>query len=83
MEKYYAKTVVIGAGVVGLAIAKAITKGNNEVIILEKESKIGQITSSRNSGVIHAGVYYKSNTLYTFCIYYLCDEPYLNKYTSI
>ena len=69
MEKYYAKTVVIGAGVVGLAIAKAITKGNNEVIILEKESKIGQITSSRNSGVIHAGVYYQSNTLKSqFCV---------------
>ena len=69
MEKYYAKTVVIGAGVVGLAIAKAITRGNNEVIILEKESKIGQITSSRNSGVIHAGVYYQSNTLKSqFCV---------------
>jgi len=57
MEEFYTNTVVIGAGVVGLAIAKAISEKNNEVIILEKEDKIGQITSSRNSGVIHAGIY--------------------------
>ena len=63
MEKFYTNTVVIGAGVVGLAIAKVISAQNNEVIILEKESKIGQITSSRNSGVIHAGIYYQSHTL--------------------
>ena len=63
MEKFYTNTVVIGAGVVGLAIAKVISGKNNEVIIIEKESKIGQITSSRNSGVIHAGIYYQSHTL--------------------
>ena len=63
MEKFNTNTLVIGAGVVGLAIAKKISSENNEVIILEKESKIGQITSSRNSGVIHAGIYYESNTL--------------------
>ena len=69
MEKFYTNTVVIGAGVVGLAIAKMISVKNSDVIILEKESKIGQITSSRNSGVIHAGIYYQSHTLKSkFCV---------------
>ena len=69
MEKFYTNTVVIGAGIVGLAIAKKISENNKEVIILEKEEKIGQITSSRNSGVIHAGIYYESNTFKsTFCV---------------
>jgi len=69
MEKFYSNTVVIGAGVVGLAIAKAISAKNKEIIILEKEAKIGQITSSRNSGVIHAGIYYQSHTLKSkFCV---------------
>ena len=63
MEKFYTNTVVIGAGVVGLAIAKEISVKNNEVIILEKEGQIGQITSSRKSGVIHAGIEYKYNSL--------------------
>ena len=69
MEKFHINTVVIGAGVVGLAIAKEISARKNEVIILEKEGQIGQITSSRNSGVIHAGMYYHSNSLKAkFCV---------------
>ena len=69
MEKFHINTVVIGAGVVGLAIAKEISARKNEVIILEKEGRIGQITSSRNSGVIHAGMYYQSNSLKAkFCV---------------
>ena len=69
MEKFYTNTLVIGAGVVGLAIAKEISAKNRETIILEKEAKIGQITSSRNSGVIHAGIYYQSNSLKSkFCV---------------
>lgn len=69
MEKFHINTVVIGAGVVGLAIAKEISARKNEVIILEKEGQIGQITSSRNSGVIHAGMYYQSNSLKAkFCV---------------
>ena len=69
MEKFHTNTVIIGAGVVGLAIAKEISAKNNEVIIIEKEGKIGQITSSRNSGVIHAGMYYQSHTLKAkFCV---------------
>ena len=61
MEQFNTNTVIIGAGVVGLAIAREISQKNSEVIILEKEAKIGQITSSRNSGVIHAGIYYQPN----------------------
>ena len=52
-----------------MAIAKEISAKNRETIILEKEAKIGQITSSRNSGVIHAGIYYQSNSLKSkFCV---------------
>ena len=69
MEKFHTNNVVIGAGVVGLAIAKEISSKDPEVIILEKEGNIGQITSSRNSGVIHAGIYYPSDTLKAkFCV---------------
>ena len=69
MEKFNTNIVVIGAGVVGLAIAKEISAKNNDIIILEKEDKIGQITSSRNSGVIHAGMYYQSSSLKAkFCV---------------
>ena len=69
MEKFHTNTVVIGAGVVGLAIAKEISSKDPEIIILEKEGRIGQITSSRNSGVIHAGMYYPSHTLKSkFCV---------------
>ena len=69
MDKFITNTVVIGAGVVGLAIAKEISAKNKEVLVLEKEEKIGQITSSRNSGVIHAGMYYQSNSFKSkFCV---------------
>jgi L-2-hydroxyglutarate oxidase LhgO len=51
-------TVVIGAGVVGIAIARALAQRGREVLILEAENTIGSVTSSRNSEVIHAGVYY-------------------------
>lgn len=69
MDKFITNTIVIGAGVVGLAIAKEISAKNAEVLVLEKEEKIGQITSSRNSGVIHAGMYYTSNSFKSkFCV---------------
>jgi L-2-hydroxyglutarate oxidase LhgO len=51
-------TIVIGAGVVGLAVARALAMSGREVIVLEAENRIGSITSSRNSEVIHAGLYY-------------------------
>lgn len=55
--------VVIGAGVVGLAIGAAIADKRREMYILEKEEVYGQGTSSRNSEVIHAGIYYPAGTL--------------------
>ena len=55
--------IVVGAGVVGLAIARALTLQGREVLIIESESTIGSITSSRNSGVIHAGLYYRPGSL--------------------
>lgn len=56
-------TVVIGAGVVGLACARALALAGREVIVLESESAIGTGTSSRNSEVIHAGIYYPPGSL--------------------
>lgn len=50
--------VVIGAGIVGLAVARALAERGAEVVLLEQETAIGTHTSSRNSEVIHAGIYY-------------------------
>jgi len=58
-----ADVVVIGAGVVGLAAARAIALTGREVWVLESESAIGTGTSSRNSEVIHAGIYYPPGSL--------------------
>jgi len=55
--------VVIGAGVVGLAAARALALSGREVVILEAEDAIGTHTSSRNSEVIHAGIYYPKGSL--------------------
>jgi len=55
--------IVIGAGVVGLACARALALAGREVIVLESESAIGTGTSSRNSEVIHAGIYYPPGSL--------------------
>ena len=55
--------VVIGAGILGIAIARKLARQGREVLILEAESRIGQHTSSRNSGVIHAGIYYPKGSL--------------------
>jgi len=54
---------VIGAGVVGLAVARALALAGREVIVLEAEGAIGTGTSSRNSEVIHAGIYYPQGSL--------------------
>ena len=61
MEKVEA--VVVGAGLVGLAIARALALAGREVVILEAEDAIGTHTSSRNSEVIHAGIYYPKGSL--------------------
>ena len=55
--------VVIGAGVVGLAVARALALQGREVIVIEKENAIGQGVSSRNSEVIHAGLQYTPGSL--------------------
>ncbi len=55
--------VVIGAGVVGLAVARALALAGREVIVVEAAEGIGTETSSRNSEVIHAGIYYPKGSL--------------------
>lgn len=74
-----ADVVVIGAGAIGLAVGRAFAQDGREVIVLERNNTVGSETSSRNSGVIHAGIYYPQNSLkaqlcvrgkqllYTFC----------------
>ena len=72
--------VVIGAGVVGLAVARALALAGHETLVLESESRIGSGISSRNSEVIHAGIYYPVGSLKAkFCVegknllYAYCD----------
>ena len=72
--------VVVGAGVIGLAIARELALAGKEVLVLEAEEHFGSVTSSRNSEVIHAGIYYPPDSLKTrLCIegrkqlYALCE----------
>jgi L-2-hydroxyglutarate oxidase LhgO len=76
-----ADCVVIGAGAVGLAVARALALRGREVIVLEASDTIGTETSSRNSEVIHAGIYYVPGSLKgQLCVagkkmlYRFCDE---------
>ncbi len=73
--------VVIGAGVVGLAVARALAQDGREVVVLERADMIGTETSSRHSEVIHAGIYYPQGSLKAeFCVagkkamYAFCDD---------
>ena len=80
--------VIIGAGVVGLAIGRKLSIEGKSVAVIEEQDTFGTITSSRNSGVIHAGVYYDKGSLKArFCpegnrrIYEYCEKynvPHLN-----
>lgn len=61
MEKI--EITVIGAGVIGLSIAAELAKVHKEIFVVEKNDSFGQETSSRNSEVIHAGIYYPKDSL--------------------
>ena len=63
MERYNADCLIIGGGVSGLAIGSRLAKRFENIFIVERNSSLGQETSSRNSEVIHAGIYYKKDSL--------------------
>lgn len=76
-----AKITIVGAGIVGLAIASELSARYDDIILLEKHSTFGQETSSRNSEVIHSGIYYPYKSLKAeLCvegaeaIYDICDR---------
>lgn len=62
-EREKADCVVIGAGVVGLAVAARLARAGREVLVLESGPRFGEGTSSRNSEVIHAGIHYPAGSL--------------------
>src|SRR5690349_24613969 len=75
------ETVVVGAGVIGLAAARALALAGHEVVVVERAYTIGFETSSRNSEVIHGGLYYPKDSLKaTACVegrhrlYAYCEE---------
>ena len=81
--------VVIGAGVIGLAVAREMALQGRETILLERESAFGTISSARNSEVIHAGIYYPKDSLkaklcvegnrmlYEYCrMHHVATQPY-------
>src|SRR5436853_7346542 len=61
-----ANVVIIGGGVVGAAIAAEVSRYAEDVFLLEALPRLGLGTSTRNSGVIHAGIYYKPGSLKAF-----------------
>ena len=62
-EIFQFDVIVIGAGVVGLAIAYELSKSFKKILVLEKETTFGRHVSSRNSEVIHSGFYYEPGSL--------------------
>src|ERR1700690_184338 len=58
-----ANILIIGGGVVGCAIARAVSARWEDVFLVEQNPKLGMATSTRNSGVIHSGIYYPKNSL--------------------
>lgn len=65
----HSDVVVIGAGVIGLAVARKLAGEGASVVVLEKESQFGSGVSSRNTEVIHAGIYYQTGSLKaTLCV---------------
>ena len=72
---------VIGAGVIGLAVARSLARQGLETLVLERHPRPGQETTSRNPGVIHSGIYYPTGSLKArMCVrgrdllYRLCEE---------
>jgi L-2-hydroxyglutarate oxidase LhgO len=75
-----ADVLVVGAGVVGLSVARALALRGLDVIVIERHRRVGEETSSRNSGVIHSGIYYPTGSakarlcvrgrelLYAYCL---------------
>src|SRR5262245_365507 len=55
--------VIVGAGVTGLAVARALARRGRDVCVLERHARTGLDTSTHNSGVIHAGLYYPAGSL--------------------
>lgn len=83
-EVLSAQTVVIGAGVVGLATARALAMAGRDVLVLEAGDRFGEGISSRNSEVIHGGLYYPEGSLKArLCVdgrralYQFCDEKHV------
>ncbi len=77
--------IIVGAGVVGLAIAATLASNGKDVLVLEKAASIGTMTSARNSEVIHAGIYYPRDSLKArLCVsgrqalYRYCQDRYIN-----
>jgi L-2-hydroxyglutarate oxidase LhgO len=75
------EAVVVGAGVVGLAIGRALARAGLDTIVLERHPRAGVETTSRNSGVIHSGIYYPTGSLKArLCVrgremlYELCEQ---------
>jgi len=80
-NNFHIQTAITGAGVIGLSIARSLSKKGHEILLLEQSNTIGSGISSRNSEVIHAGIYYEKNTLKAkFCVegkkllYQYCQE---------
>jgi L-2-hydroxyglutarate oxidase LhgO len=76
-----ANIVIMGAGVVGLAVAAKLSENHESVFVFEKNPKFGQETSSHNSGVIHSGIHYPKDSLKAkLCVqgntmtYELCEK---------
>lgn len=79
------KIIIIGAGVIGLAVAAEVSKHFKNVFVVERNNNFGQVTSSRNSEVIHSGIYYPTNSLKAkLCVegnkmlYHFCKENDIN-----
>ena len=70
MRQNQCQVLIVGAGITGLTITRELIKrGAEDILLLEKESSLGLHASGRNSGVLHAGIYYTSDTLKAkFCV---------------